>query len=58
MVYGNRYRSEYVEVENSLNVSEKLFFKGDYRASLENILKVLSEIEPDITKRIAMSIKK
>lgn len=58
IVYANRYRSENEEVEAGLIKSEKLFYKGDYRNSLENILKVLSEIEPDITSKILNVYKK
>ena len=58
IVYANRYRSENEEVEKGLLKSEKMFYKGDYRNSLENILKVLSEIEPDITSKIVSAYKK
>ena len=58
IVYANRYRSENEEVERGLLKSEKMFYKGDYRNSLENILKVLSEIEPDITSKIVSAYKK
>lgn len=58
IVYANRYRSENEEVERGLLKSEKMFYKGDYRNSLENILKVLSEIEPDITSKIVNAYKK
>lgn len=50
--YSNRYISEYVEIEEAINESEKLFYKGEYRKSLENLLRIVSEIEPDITSRL------
>ena len=52
IVYGNRYRSTYKEVDSELTKAEKLFFEGSYRKSLEVSLEVLNQIEPGIHKKI------
>ena len=35
IVYGNRYRSTYEDVDKSLTLSEQLFYKGEYKKSFE-----------------------
>ena len=35
IVYGNRYRSNFDELDKYLNYSEMLFYKGEYKKSLE-----------------------
>ena len=52
IVYGNRYRSSYEEVDRSLNISEQLFHKGDYKKSFEYTINVLDKIEPGIYDKI------
>ena len=52
IVYGNRYRSSNSELNNNLNVSEKLFYKGDYKESFELTINVLNKIEPGIYNKI------
>lgn len=52
IVYGNRYRSSNNEVNNHLNISEKLFYKGEYKKSFELTINVLNKIEPQIYKKI------
>lgn len=58
IVYANRYRMKYEELNDELEKSEKLFFKGEYRISLENVLKVLNDIEPGITDKLVEAYKK
>lgn len=53
IVYGNRYRSNTDELNKRLNVSENLFFKGDYKKSLEITLQALKNEEPDIYKKLS-----
>lgn len=55
IVYGNRYRSSYKDVELGLINSEKAFNKGDYRKSLELVLTALNIVEPGIHKRLLES---
>ena len=52
IVYGNRYRSTYEEVDKHLKVSEKLFYSGQYKKSFEVTINVLNKIEPGIYNKI------
>ncbi len=52
IVYGNRYRSSYKEVEKGLIASEKAFMKGNYQESLEIVLNALNIVEPGIQKKL------
>ena len=52
IVYGNRYRSTYKEIELSLIKAEKEFRSGDYKKSLETSLNALNMVEPGIHKRL------
>lgn len=53
IVYGNRYRSEYREIETGLISGTKAFNKGDYKTSLEIVLNSLDVVEPGVYKKIA-----
>ena len=52
IIYGNRYRSSYQDLNNHLNLSEKLFYKGEYKKSFEFTINVLNKIEPGIYNKI------
>ena len=52
IVYGNRYRSSYSELNSHLTISEKLFYKGEYKKSFELTVNVLNKIEPGIYNKI------
>lgn len=52
IVYGNRYRSSNSDINSSLNSSEKLFYKGDYKESFEATINALNKIEPGIYNKI------
>lgn len=52
IVYGNRYRSSYEELNKPLLMSEQLFYKGDYQKSLELSINVLNKIEPGIYDKL------
>jgi len=52
IVYGNRYRSSYEGLNERLNLSEQLFFKGNYQKSLELTINVLNRIEPGIYDKL------
>ena len=52
IVYGNRYRSSHSELNNHLTISEKLFYKGEYKKSFELTVNVLNKIEPGIYNKI------
>lgn len=52
IVYGNRYRSSNTELNNHLNISEKLFYRGEYKKSFELTINVLNKIDSEIYKKI------
>ena len=52
IVYGNRYRSLYDELDKGLIFSEKLFKKGEYKKSLELTINSLNKIEPGIYEKL------
>lgn len=52
IVYGNRYRSSEKNLDRSLEYSENLFFKGDYKKSLEVTINSLNKIEPGIYDKL------
>ncbi len=57
IVYGNRYRSSYKEIDDSLNHAEKEFKKGEYKRSLEISLNALNIVEPGIHKKLLSACK-
>ena len=52
MVYGNRYRVTNKDVEFGLVKAENLFYKGNFKASLENAINAINIVEPGIHKRL------
>lgn len=52
IVYGNRYRSSKVQINEGLIKAEDLFFKGEYKKSLEISISTLDTVEPGIHKKI------
>ena len=52
IVYGNRYRSSYEEIDIALTKAEELFRRGKYKESLELSTKSLSFIDKNIAERI------
>lgn len=52
IVYGNRYRSSYDELDKTITYSEILFYKGEYQKSLETTLNYLNRIEPNILEKL------
>lgn len=52
IVYGNRYRSSKPVINDGLVKAERLYFKGDYKKSLELIISTLDVVEPGIHKKI------
>ena len=52
IVYGNRYRSSKQFINDGLLRAEKLYFKGDYKKSLEVSISTLDSVEPGIHKKI------
>ena len=52
IVYGNRYRSEMIEIDRGLDNAEMLYHKGDYKDALEVSLSSIELIEADIHKKL------
>ncbi|MBE6140910.1 MAG: hypothetical protein E7172_05210 [Firmicutes bacterium] len=52
IVYGNRYRVVNKDVDFGLIKAENLFFKGNFKASLENAINAINIVEPGIHKRL------
>ena len=52
IVYGNRYRSSYDELDKFLTYSEKLFFQGDYVRALDITINSLNKIENGIYDKL------
>lgn len=52
IVYGNRYRSEIVEIDKGLDNAEMLYLKGEYKSALEVSLSSIELIETDIYSKL------
>ena len=52
MMYANRYRSSYKEVDQSLCDAEEKFYKGNYRESLEISIKATSFVDENIYRKL------
>ena len=52
IVYGNRYRSSKEQVNEGLNMAEKLFYKGEYKKALEVTMNAIDYVEPGIHNKI------
>lgn len=56
ILYGNRYRSSYPEIDKSLEKAESLFNKGLYAQSLDISVKAIEQIENGIYEKISESV--
>lgn len=52
IVYGNRYKVMDEDIERGLDVASQLFFKGNYKKSLETAIAAINIVEPDILKKM------
>lgn len=52
IVYGNRHRSEFEELDKNLTYAEVLFHKGEYQKSLEISINALNRIENGIYDKL------
>ena len=52
IVYGNRYRSTYEEIDIALTKAEELFKRGKYKESIDLSIKSLSFIDKNIVEKI------
>ena len=51
IIYGNRYRSSYDEIDIALTKAEELFKRGKYKESLDLSMKSLSFIDKNVTEK-------
>ena len=58
IVYGNRFRSSYDNIDQGLNQAEILFYKGNYKRSLEVSIRVIEAVEPNFGKKLDNFYKK
>ena len=58
IIYGNRYRSHYSEVDKGLFDAEIEFFKGNYKAALDISVKATAIVDEDIYKKLLMLSEK
>lgn len=52
IVYGNRYRDAYPEIDAGLTQAEKEFFKGNYKKSLDTSIKTTKLVDENIYKKL------
>ncbi len=52
IVYSNRYRSSYPEVDAGLLQAEKEFFKGNYKKSLDTSIKTTKLVDENIYRKL------
>ncbi len=52
ILYGNRYKPIDKDIEQGLDIAGQLFFKGNYKKSLETAIAAINIIEPDIHKKM------
>ena len=55
IVYGNRYRSSYQEVDVNLDEATDLFNRGQYKKSLDILVSTLSEIDTSIKDKFEIN---
>ena len=53
IVYGNRYRSYFVEVDRSLCDAEIQYFKGNYKKALDIAVKCISYVDEEYKSKLA-----
>ena len=52
IVYGNRFRASYQNVDSSLNEAKRWFFKGNYKKSLDTSLKIITTIDKGLYQKM------
>lgn len=57
IIYGNRYRANNKRVDSGLSKAEKLFFDGNFKASLESAINTLNIVEPGVYERLLRESK-
>ena len=52
IVYGNRYRYNVSGLSSRLNLSEQLFYRGEYHKAFDITIDALKRVEPDIDNKL------
>jgi len=52
IVYGNRYRSKNINIDSGLNQAQMLFYKGNYKKSLEVSMSTIERVDKDMIKKV------
>lgn len=52
IVFGNRYRSSYADVDKGLSDAENYFYKGNYKESLDMAIRVTSMIDENMYRKL------
>jgi len=58
IVYGNRYRSSYKEIDRGLTRAEQFFFNGNYKNAVETCLDAIRLVDKDINTKMAEVLNK
>lgn len=58
MLYGNRYRSSFENVDREISKAEKLYFDGKYHNCLNTTVNILEKTEPGIYEQIKAYFEK
>ena len=52
IVYGNRYRSQDINIDSALNQAQVLFYKGNYKKSLDVTISTISRVDKNIKEKV------
>ena len=52
IVYGNRYRSQDVNIDSGLNQAQMLFYKGNYKKALDVTVSTIQRIDGEIIEKV------
>ncbi len=52
IVYGNRYRVKNINIDSGLNQAQALFYKGNYKKSLDASVATIERIDKDIRSKV------
>ena len=58
IVYVNRYRNKYEEVDKALQDAEKAFYKGKYKEALDISIKSISVVDDNIYRKLVSIYEK
>lgn len=58
IMYGNRYRPVNKELDIMIEKAENIFYKGQYKESLETSIRAIETIEPGVHKKLLDEVKR